>query len=117
MIRLLGQSHYTTDGRSYCIETCEMLPLAGLYDVMLFEIRRDSEVFHMGVAFPMDVSAQISSIGLRFEQGNSLIEHGLAQLRRKLDLGVEEDGRVFESSIRGGAARAFGPALGRRHFA
>ena len=117
MIRLLGRSHYTPDGRSYCIETCEMLPLAGIYDVMLFEIRRDSQVFNLGVAFPNDVTTQISSIGLRFDHSSSLIEHGLAQVRQQLDLGIEEDGRVFESPLRGGVPRAFGPAPGRRHFA
>ena len=68
MIRLLGRSHYTADGRSYCIETCEMLPLAGIYDVMLFEIRRGSQVFNLGVAFPNDISGQMTSIGLRFER-------------------------------------------------
>ena len=94
-----------------------MLPLTGIYDVMLFEIRRNSQVFNLGVAFPSDSSVKILSFGLQFEHGSSLIEHGLAQVRQQLDMGVEEDGRIFESPLRLGTLRVFGSATSHRHFA
>ena len=92
MIRLLGQTHQTADGRSYYIEACQVLPLDGEYDVMLFDISKTKTSFSMGIAFSKQLVSQLASIGLDLNGSRSLMEHGLAQLREQLDVGVEEDG-------------------------
>lgn len=116
MIRLLGQTHHTADGRAYYIEACQVLPISGDYDVMLFDIRKASTSFSMGVAFSKQLVDQLAAMGLDLSGSLSLMEHGLSQLREQLDLGLVEDGRVVESRLYG---RARGDSMGAsgRHLA
>ena len=117
MIRLLGQTHHTADGRSYYIEACQILPLDGDYDVMLFDITKTETSFSMGIAFSKQLVGQLASIGLDLSGSRSLMEHGLAQLLEQLDVGVEEDGRVFESRLYGKQPIHSGGAIRRRYLA
>ncbi len=117
MIRLLGQTHQTADGRSYYIEACHVLPLDGEYDVMLFDISKTKTSFSMGIAFSKQLVSQLAAIGLNLNGSRSLMEHGLAQLREQLDVGVEEDGRVFESRLYGRPPIQIGAASRRRYLA
>ena len=117
MIRLLGQPHPTADGRSYYIEACQILPLDGDYDVMLFDITKTETSFSMGIAFSKQLVGQLASIGLDLSGSRSLMEHGLAQLLEQLDVGVEEDGRVFESRLYGKQPIHSGGAIRRRYLA
>ena len=117
MIRLLGQTHHTADGRSYYIEACQVLPLDGDYDVMLFDITKTETSFSMGIAFSKQLVGQLASIGLDLSGSRSLMEHGLAQLLEQLDVGVEEDGRVFESRLYGKQPIHSGGAIRRRYLA
>ncbi len=117
MIRLLGQTHHTADGRSYYIEACQVLPLDGDYDVMLFDITKTESSFSMGIAFSKQLVGQLASMGLDLSGSRSLMEHGLAQLLEQLDVGVEEDGRVFESRLYGKQPIHSGGAMRRRYLA
>ena len=117
MIRLLGQTHQTEDGRSYYIEACQVLPLDGEYDVMLFDISKTKSSFSMGIAFSKQLVGQLAAMGLDLSGSRSLMEHGLAQLREQLDVGVEEDGRVFESRLYGKPPIDTGGAIRRRYLA
>ncbi len=119
MIRLLGQTHQTEDGRSYYIEACQVLPLGGEgeYDVMLFDISKTKSSFSMGIAFSKQLVGQLAAMGLDLSGSRSLMEHGLAQLREQLDVGVEEDGRVFESRLYGKPPFHNGGAIRRRYLA
>lgn len=117
MIRLLGQTHQTEDGRVYYIEACQALPVGGKYDVMLFDISRSKLSFSMGIAFSKQLVDRLATMGLDLNGSRSLMEHGLAQIREQLDVGVEEDGRVFESRLYGKARVYTSGAMRRRHLA
>jgi len=117
LVRLLGQPHYTNGGRSFTIDTCEVIPAMGNYHVMLFHIQGPEQAFAMGIAFDHEIVGELQAAGLTVDAGGSLLDYGLAQLRRQLDLGYEQDGLVFESQFHGRSYTRLGPTLDRSHYA
>ena len=117
MIHLLGQTHHTEDGRSFYIESCQMLPVHAEFDVMVFDISKGDGIFSMGIAYPKEIVGRLGAMGVEPTASPGLMQHGLVQLLEHLDRGQEEDGRVFESRLYGISPSRFGGAWTRRHTA
>ena len=102
---ILGAMHRTRDGRAFFIDSAQLIPSTGNYDVVLYGLRRDGRDFSMGVAFPPE---SVNGWGAR----DSMVREGLVHLREQLDHGVEEDGLMIEIPV-----NAYGGWHGSYRFA
>lgn len=89
MIKLLGEMHRTRDGRKFDIDSVQIIPSTGAYDLVLFGVRGANSEFSMGVAFPHE-SANV------WGANESLVREGLGQIRTQLDKGNTQDGSLVE---------------------
>ena len=70
MIKLLGELHRTRDGRQFAIDSVQIIPATGAYDVVLFGVRGADSEFSMGVAFPHESASAWGA-------NDSLVREGL----------------------------------------
>jgi hypothetical protein len=89
VIKLLGEIHRTRDGRQFAIDSVQIIPSTGAYDVVLFGVRGADSEFSMGVAFPHESASAWGA-------NDSLVREGLGQIRTQLDRGNTEDGSLVE---------------------